>query len=155
MKPNNATILNIYGQFLLSKGQFAEAAQAFLNCLKISPDDYESGLALSSLADARGDYKAARAILNQVVRRHPVIWEGQPDPQKPTLLKIRGIEGSAYRIVQKSDGTYQNLLRGGHFSLQDLLDRKQYNLMILNILANNIDKLKDIPNFDLLLNTIA
>ena len=155
LPPNHATQLNIYGQFLLSRGQFAEAAQAFLNCLKISPDDYESGIALSSLADARGDYKAARAILNQVARRHPLIWEGKPDPQKPTLLRIRGIEGSAYRIVQKSDGTYKNLLRGGHFSIQDLVNRKQYNLMILNILENNIDGLQDIPKFDLLLNTIA
>ena len=155
LPPNHATLLNIYGQFLLSRGQFAEAAQAFLNCLKISPDDYESGLALSSLADARGDYKAARAIMNQVARRHPVIWEGKPEPQKPTLLRIRGLEGSAYRIVQKSDGTYQNLLRGGHFSVRDLVNRKQYNLMILNLLENNIDELKDIPKFDLLLNTIA
>ena len=155
LPPNHATQLKIYGQFFLSRGQFAEAAQAFLNCLKISPDDYESGLALSSLADARGDYKAARAILNQVARRHPLIWEGKPDPQKPTLLRIRGIEGSAYRIVQKADGTYKNLLRGGHFSIQDLVNRKQYNLMILNILENNIDELQDIPNFDLLLNTIA
>ena len=155
LPPNQATQLNIYGKFLLSRGQFAEAAQAFLHCLKISPDDYESGLALSSLADARGDYKAARAILNQVARRHPLIWEGKPAPQKPTLLRIRGIEGSAYRIVQKADGTYKNLLRGGHFSIQDLLNRKQYNLMILNILENNIDELKDIPKFNLLLNTIA
>ena len=155
LPPNNATLLNIYGQFLLSKGQFPEAAQAFLNCLKISPDDYESGLALSSLADARGDYKAARAILNQVARRHPIIWEGKPDPQKQTLLRIRGIEGSAYRIVQKSDGSYKNLLRGGHFSIQDLIYKKRYNLMTLNILENNIDELKDIPKFDLFLNTIA
>ncbi|MDJ0691014.1 MAG: hypothetical protein QNJ41_21210 [Xenococcaceae cyanobacterium MO_188.B32] len=155
MKRNNATILNIYGQFLLSKGQFAEAAQAFLNCLKISPDHYESGLALSSLADARGDRKAARAILNQVARSHPVIWEGKPDPHKPTLLKIRGIEGSAYRIVQQSDGTYTNVLRGGHFSIRDFVNQEQYNLMILNLLENNIDELKNIPKFDLLLNTIA
>lgn len=155
LPPNNATLLNIYGQFLLSRGHFAEAAKAFLNCLKISPDDYESGLALSSIADTRGDYKAARAILKQVARSHPLIWEGKPDPQKSTLLRIRGIEGSAYRIVQQSDGTYKNLLRGGHFSIKDFVQRKQYNLMILNILENNIDELKDIPKFDLLLNTIA
>ncbi|MDJ0900897.1 MAG: TauD/TfdA family dioxygenase [Xenococcus sp. MO_188.B8] len=155
LPPHHAIQLKIYGQFFLSRGQFAAAAQAFLTCLKISPDDYESGLALSSIADARGDYKAARAIMNQVARRHPLIWEGQPDPQKPTLLRIRGIEGSAYRIVQKADGTYKNLLRGGHFSIQDLIHRKQYNLMILNILENNIDELQDIPKCDLLLNTIA
>ncbi len=153
--PNNATILKKYGQLLLSRGLFGESAQAFLNCLKISPDDYESGLALSSIADARGDYKAARAILEQVARSHPMIWEEKPDPHKPTLLRIRGIEGSAYRIVKKTDGTYENLLQGGHFSVRDLVNRKRYNLMLLNILANNIDELKDIPNFDLLLNTVA
>ncbi|KST63446.1 TauD/TfdA family dioxygenase [Mastigocoleus testarum] len=152
---NNATLLNIYGQFLLSKGKFPQAAKAFLRCLKISPNDYESGLALSSLADASGDYNAARAILNQVARSHPLIWEGKPDPQKSTLLRIRGIEGSAYRIIQQYDGTYKNLLRGGHFSIKDFVNRKRYNLMTLNLLENNIDELKDISNFDLILNTIA
>ena len=147
--------LNIEGQILLSKGQFAEAVQAFLNCLKISPDHYESGLALSSLADAGGDYKAAQAILHQVARSHPVIWEGKPQPQKPTILRIRGIEGSAYRIVQQSDGSYKSLLRGGHFSIKDLIVQEQYNWMIMNLLADNIDGLKSIPQFNLILNTIA
>ncbi len=160
--PNSAKLsldqvnrLNIEGQMLLSKGQFAEAVQAFLNCLKISPDHYESGLALSSLADAGGDYKAAQAILHQVARSHPIIWEGKPQPQKPTLLRIRSIEGSAYRIVQQSDGSYKSLLRGGHFSIKDLIVQKQYNWMIMNLLENNIDGLKNIPEFDLILNTIA
>ncbi len=152
---NNATLLNTYGQFLLSKGKFPEAAKAFLSCLNISPDDYESGLALSSLADARGDYKAARAILNQVAIRHPLIWEGKPDPQKPTLLRIRGIEGSAYRIVQQADGSYKNLLQGGHFSIKDFVNRKQHNLMTLNLLENNIDGIQNIPKLNLFLNTIA
>ncbi|MEO0969497.1 MAG: TauD/TfdA family dioxygenase, partial [Cyanobacteria bacterium J06639_18] len=152
---NNATLLSTYGQFLLSKGKFPEAAKAFLSCLNISPDDYESGLALSSLADARGDYKAARAILNQVARRHPIIWEGKPNSQKATLLRSRGIKGSAYRIVQQADGTYKNLLRGGHFSIKDFVNRKQYNLMTLNLLENNIDEITNIPKFDLFLNTIA
>lgn len=153
--PNNATLLNIYGQFLLSKGKFPEAAKAFLSCLNISPDDYESGLALSSLADARGDYKAARAILHQVARSHPLIWEGKPDTNKSTILRIRGIEASAYRIVQQADGTYKNLLRGGHFSIKDFVNRKQYNLMTLNLLENNIDEINNVPKFDLFLNTIA
>ncbi len=152
---NEVNRLNIEGQMLLSKGQFAEAVQAFLNCLKISPDHYESGLALSSLADAGGDYKAAQAILHQVARSHPVIWEGKPEPQKPTILRVRGIEGSAYRIVKQSDGSYKSLLRGGHFSIKDLIVQKQYNWMIMNLLEDNIDGLKNIPQFDLILNTIA
>ncbi|MDJ0679813.1 MAG: TauD/TfdA family dioxygenase [Xenococcaceae cyanobacterium MO_167.B52] len=152
---NEVTRLNIEGQTLLSKGKFAEAVPAFLNCLKISPDHYESGLALSSLADAGGDHKAAQAILHQVARSHPLIWEGKPQPQKPTILRIRGIEGSAYRIVQQSDGSYKSLLRGGHFSIKDLIVQEQYNWMIMNLLADNIDGLKSIPQFDLILNTIA
>ena len=147
--------LNIEGQILLSKGQFAEAVQAFLNCLKISPDHYESGLALSSLADAGGDHKAAQAILHQVATSHPIIWQGKPQPQKPTILRIRGMEGSAYRIVKQPDGSYKSLLRGGHFSIKDLIVQKQYNWMIMNLLANNIDGLKNIPQFNLILNTIA
>ena len=155
LAPKNLAILNAYGNFLLHIGQFAGATQTLRQCLDIAPHDYDSGLALSSLAHAHGDHAAAQTILEQVTQHHPYVFTHPPDPQKPTILRIRGLDGSAYGIVQQSDGSYKHLLRGGHFSIRDLLDKHRYNVIILNIFDNNVDELKDIPTPDLLLNSIA
>ena len=155
LAPQDITILNAYGKFLLHIGRFAEAIQAFRRCLEIAPNDYDSGLALSSLAYAYGDNAAAQQILAQVIRDRPYVFAHPPNPQKSTLLRIRGLDGSAYGIVQNPDGTYKHLLRGGHFSIRDLVDKQRYNVIILNIFEDNVDELEDMPTADLLLNTIA
>ena len=155
LAPHNAAIFKAFGKLLLRTGRFREATHVFHRCLDINPEDYDSGLALSSLAHAYGDEAAAQAILKQVAQQRPFVFTHKPDPQKPTLLRIRGLDGSAYGIVQQPDKTYKYLLQGGHFSIRDLVDKTHYNVLILNTFDNNIDDLQDIPHFDLLLNTIA
>lgn len=155
LAPNNLAILNAYGTFLLHTGQFVESAKAFCRCLKIDPHDYDSGLALSSLAHSHGDHETAQSVLKQAIQKHPYVLKHPLDPQKPTLLRIRGLDGSAYGILQSSNGSYKKLLRGGHFSIRNLVDKKRYNLIILNVLDNNVDTLTDLPKVDLLLNTVA
>lgn len=144
-----------YGHLALQVGQFAAATQAFRRCLEIEPQNYDCGLALSSLLYKSGDGKAARGILNRAVRDYPLVFLKEPDPAKPTLLRARGLEGSAYAIVKQADGTYSNLLRGGHFSIKHLVKKQRYNIGVLNVFENNADDLADMPKFDLFLNTIA
>lgn len=155
LAPHNVEILYEFGDFLLSIGKFAIAEKFFRRCLAIAPDDYASKLALSSLIYEREDYNLAREILQEVADQHPYIFESKPESHKPNLLKIRSFENSKYTIIRKHDGSYKHLLQGGHFSIQDLIDYEQYNLMALNIFDSNIDELEKIPQFDLLLNTIA
>ncbi|MDJ0734575.1 MAG: TauD/TfdA family dioxygenase [Nostocaceae cyanobacterium] len=144
-----------YGKLALRMGKFAQATKAFRRCLEIDPQNYDCGLALSSLVHESGNAAAAGGILEQVTQHHPFVFLDKPNSQKPTILRTRGLEGSAYAIVKENDGTYTNLLRGGHFSIKNLVNKQRYNLIILNIFQKNTDQLKDIPNFDLFLNTIA
>ena len=155
LEPNNTDILKSYGKLLIRTGQFGEAAKIFCSALKIAPNDYDSGIALSSLVNFSGKYEKAQVILKHVARFHPYVLEDIPDPHKPTILRIRGFDGCEHGITQKLDGTYQTLLKGGHFSIRDLVDGEKYNWIVLNISENNINELRDIPKFDLLLNTIA
>ena len=155
LAPNNADILNAYGEFSLYIGQFAEATEAFCQCLKIDPQHYLSGLAMSSLFDAHGKENAARTLLKHTIQHHPYALEQAVDSQKLTLLKIRAFDGSSYSIVQKTNGFYKHLLRGGHFSVQDLVDKDHCNLWVLNIFEDNVDTLDHLPKADIFINTIA
>ncbi|MGF1524946.1 MAG: TauD/TfdA family dioxygenase [Leptolyngbyaceae cyanobacterium] len=155
LAPASLDILRSYGKLLLKTGKFAEATLVFQRCLAIAPHDYDSSLALSSLIRVSGDNETAHSILGSVIRKYPYAPVRSPSPQKPTLIRLRGLDGSAYGIVKKPDGTYRYLLQGGHFSIRDLVDKKRYNLVILNIIDDNVDDLTDSPNADILLNTIA
>ncbi|MDJ0517474.1 MAG: TauD/TfdA family dioxygenase [Trichodesmium sp. MO_231.B1] len=155
LTPNNPDVLNAYGHFLLLTGQFTEATAIFRQCVAIDPNGYDSRLALSSLAHQLGNNTEAKNALIEVTQRHPYIVQGRYDPQKPTILRMRGFERSAYQILEQGDGTYQKLLRGGHFSIRNLVNKSKYNLVILNIFENNIDMVDNLPEFNLILNTIA
>jgi tetratricopeptide (TPR) repeat protein len=158
LAPNVPRILNEYGTFLLRTGQFDDAIHLFQKCAKLNAqgsDLYDSGLALSSLTHHLGNEREAQDILENVVKCYPYIMEEHYDPQKSTILRLRGFENAAYSILENSDGTYKKLLRGGHFAVTNLLDEENYNVALLNIFENNLDTLGNIPDFNLILNTIA
>ena len=155
LAPDSLEILYDYGKILLTVGKFKQAKQVFQRCLEIDPHDYDSGLALSSLLHSQGNLEGAKTMLEKVTRQHPYIFSGKSDPQKPSILRMRGLEGSAYSILKQADGTFKHLLRGGHFSIGDLVDKSQVNLIILNIFESNLEELTNPPKFDLILNTIA
>ncbi|MEO0688229.1 MAG: hypothetical protein AAFY76_25015, partial [Cyanobacteria bacterium J06649_11] len=138
----------------LKIGEFNRAEKIFRKCIALDPKDYESGLALSSLARMKGNQTEAKNLLKPVMEASPLIVEDDSHPQQQTILRLRGIENAAYSILASSDGTFSKLLRGGHFSITNLLG-EEYNLMLFNIFENNVDVLKDFPQFDLILNTIA
>ncbi|MGK7888414.1 MAG: TauD/TfdA family dioxygenase, partial [Leptolyngbyaceae cyanobacterium] len=153
--PENLKILNACGKLLLRIGKFAEAIPIFRRCLEINPADFDSGLALSSLLDRVRAKEAAQATLKQVFHYHPYTWKTSHDPQKKTILRIRGMDGSAYQIIRSSNGFFKYILKGGHFSIRALIEKQDYNLVVLNLLANNIDTCTDIPPADLMINTLA
>jgi tetratricopeptide (TPR) repeat protein len=152
---DEVSVFNAYGSFLLRRGQFTEAIDLFRKSVAVDPNDYDSGLSLSSLAHHAGDEREAEGRLLQVLRCHPHHLEGDFEPQKPTLLRLRGFEGSAYGIVQYLDGSYGRILRGGHFSTDHLLNHETYNIRVLNLFKDNLEQNEPLPPFDLFLNTIA
>ena len=155
LAPDDIKLLNAYGSLLLKTAQFDQANDIFRQCIALKPNDYESGLALSSMARMKGNHSEAKALLQPVMQAHPFVTEDDVNPQQPTILRLRGIEDAAYSILASSDGTFSKLLRGGHFSITDLLGETDYNLLLFNIFENNVDTLKEFPQFDLILNTIA
>jgi tetratricopeptide (TPR) repeat protein len=155
LAPDRVEILREFGEFLVHIGKFAIAAKIFQRCLEINPDDFQNNLEMSSLAYENKNYEQAQEILKQVSRLHSYNFLGKHQPQKPNILRIRSFKNSKYCIVQNNDGTFQSILRLGHFSLRDLLKEERYNSILVNIFEDEIDELTEVPQFDLSINTIA
>ncbi|MEM9217342.1 MAG: TauD/TfdA family dioxygenase [Cyanobacteria bacterium P01_F01_bin.150] len=155
LAPGNIDILNAYGEFMLYVGQFAEATAVFCQCLKIEPNHYNSGLAMSSIFHAHGKENAAQPLLQHTIQQNPCVLEQPLASQKHNVMRMRAFDDSVYSIVQKADGFYKHLLRGGHFSVEALVNQDCYNLWVLNIYGDNIDDLDFFPKTDILINTIA
>jgi tetratricopeptide (TPR) repeat protein len=153
--PDDTDALQAMGELLLEMGRFSEATEVFRRCRALAPASYECNLALSSLLYRAKRFPEARDRLEDAVRGHPLVVEGRFDPQRPTLLRARGFSGSKYSILKHSDGRYSHLLRGGHFAVTHLLRKKDYNVVLLNVLDDNIEKIKEVLNFDALVNTIS
>ncbi len=155
LAPDRVEILREFGEFLVHIGKFAIAGKIFQHCLEINPDDLQSNLEMSSLAYENENYEQAQEILKQVSRLHSYNFISKPQPQKPNILRIRSFKNSKYCIVQNNDGTFQSILRLGHFSLKDLVEDERYNSILVNIFEDEIDDLTEFPHFDLSINTIA
>ncbi|MCG8440620.1 MAG: TauD/TfdA family dioxygenase [Caulobacterales bacterium] len=153
--PDDADAFEAYADLLLQVGRFDEALEAYRRCRALDPTGYESGLSMSAILRERGEMAEARAIIGEVVRRHPIVpWNAQK-PDRPTILRARGFENASYGVIQDTDGDYVSLLQGGHFSIKHMLPKRGYNLQILNIFEDNTDHLDDVPDHDLVLNAIS
>lgn len=156
LKPDDARYLEHYGDLLLHLGRFEEATEIFRRCLAVEPDGYDPGLALSSLLREAGKTEEAAALLTRVMRKHPCVAHSAIKAERPTILRLRGVERSAYGIWERPDGRFEYLLRGGHFSIRDLIHRRRFNLYVLNVHGGNLDGLDgELPAFDVILNTMA
>ncbi|MEM0980442.1 MAG: TauD/TfdA family dioxygenase [Cyanobacteria bacterium P01_H01_bin.58] len=152
---DNVELLYVCGKFFLRAGKFDEATHILRRCLAVEPTHYDSSLVLSSLMNKAKQKQEAQTILRQAVQHHPYVWNQPFDPAKKTILRTRGIDESAYKIIRRKNGSYKHVLRGGHFSIRNLVEKQDYNLAIFNVLNETVDTLTDLPQADLIINTIA
>jgi len=155
LKPDDPKLLEILGDLLLMTGEFEEAESVYRRCRELDPDAYNVALALSSILREDGRMDEARALLGDAARKHPFVFWSKPKKDRPTLLRARGMTRATYGIIQDSDGDYVSLLQGGHFSVKHLLDHRDYNLLIANIVHDSLDHAEVELPFDLILNTIS
>lgn len=152
---DDVELLYACGKFFLRAGKFDEATDILRHCLIVEPTHYDSSLALSSLMHKAKHKQEAQTILRQAVQYHPYVWNEPFDPTQKTILRTRGIDDSAYKIIRRKNGSYKYVLRGGHFSIQNLVEKQDYNLAIFNVLDETVDTLTDLPPVNLIINTIA
>lgn len=144
------------GQFLLRQGKFEEAAPILQEAAELLPNDRKTQLAFAGLLTRLRLSKAARDVFRSFVERQPlgIAPKGRKETD-PLLLVVRGFDKTRPTIGRRSNGDYKPKLRGGHFTIQYLLRREAVPRQTLTIpgeIGVNHDAL---PDFDVMLNTIA
>jgi len=153
--PKDKEVLRAFGDALLREGHDEQAIEIFRMFEAIDPIDLDANLSLSALLREKKEVPEARQIIRRVFRNEPLDTPHDFDPDKPTLLRIRGLQNATFGIVGSGPGSYKVLLQGGHFSVSDLIDSRKYNVVIFSIQEDNINQLDDIPEAQVIVNTIS
>ncbi len=153
--PDDKEVLRAFGDALLREGHDEQALEVFRQFEAIDPLDFDANLSLSALLREKKEVPEARQIIRRVFRREPIDAPRRLDPDKPTILRIRGLQNATFGIVGSGPGSYKVILQGGHFSVNDLIDTRKYNVVVSSIQEDNINQLDGLPEFHAVVNTIS
>ncbi len=111
---------------------------------------------LSALMSQKGDGKAAVMCAKRSALVEPITGPDMYDEDRPSLLRLRSIEGSYQGITWNTDLKLNECgLRRGHFSTRALINRDQVNLFSASIFGDNLLACRNLPKFDLIVNTVG
>ncbi len=139
---------------LMREGQFELAIAAFRTSLAANPCNADDIVDLSCILRKIGRCDEARELLQKTAKLKPFALPAVMDYTKPTIMRLRGLQNSIYTL-NKSKRGYSTCLTGGHFSIEDLVLRSDFNLILHNIYNETILERASTPDFHLILNTIA
>lgn len=144
------------GKLLFRLGSFLGALRVLQSGLKFDPNHGDAHRTLSAIFYGLGDKKAARHHLKLAAQLDPIERPLVLDRKKPTILRLRQVDTSHYGI-QKNTHThlYHRRLKGGHFSLQNMLTNSAYNMITVNLTEDTLPPCESLPQTDVIINNIA
>lgn len=140
---------------LTGKGEFDEAAATYLRVLELEPDNTTAHIFLSAIRFYCGETELAESMLREGVRRKPFIIKQCRKEPTARILRVRGVEKSRYTLGRDGKGQYKIKLSGGNFSDTHLTDMDRYETVNFLVRDNNILSCPDIPEFNIIINSIA
>ncbi len=147
---------SLRGQYLLSKGEFEEAVSILQDAAELLPNDRRTQLAFAGTLTKLKHSKAARDSYRAFVERNPLGIAPKGRHEKdPLLLVVRGFDKTRPTIGLRTSGEYKPKLRGGHYTIQYLLPRNAVPRQTFTIPGQLGINDALLPDFDVMLNTIA
>lgn len=147
---------SLRGQYLLRQGQFEDAATILQEAAQLLPDDRKTQLAFAGILTKIRLSKASRDVFRSYVERNPL--GNAPRGRKetdPLVLVVRGFDKTRPTIGRRSNGDYKPKLRGGHYTIQYLMRREAVPRQTFTIPGDLGVNGAALPDFDVMLNTIA
>lgn len=139
--------------------ELGEFHQAFHFLQDGSRTRHPSGKALRMLAalyHRHGDKDLARKRLAELANREPVTGPPAPDPSQPNVMRLRSFEKSRFGIkTDRATGLRTCRLKGGHFSLRNLIDQSRLNLYVGTSFEDSLSRTENIPEIDLFINCVS
>ncbi|MDG2340527.1 MAG: tetratricopeptide repeat protein [Paracoccaceae bacterium] len=144
------------GLVLLRQGHFDQAADVLQQAAQLLPDDRSTHLAFASVLTRLGLQNAARDVFRDFVQRNPLgKLSAKIGVGDPLLLVVRGFDKTKPTIGKRTNGDYKPKLRGGHFTIQYLLEKDAIARRTFTIAGDAGINEDLLPDFSVMLNTIA
>jgi len=140
---------------LLRDGEYDTAIDLYRKILPQRPDDRRAHLNAAALLTRSGWPEDGRALITEFFYRNPLGALSPNCPDTGLVLVIRGQQSVVPLIGKTGDGGSKARLRGGHFTLRFLLDKRDVARRVYTIVPVENADMSDLPPHCLLLNTIA
>ncbi len=154
IEPDLADAHTNLGTALQGQGKLDEAAASYQRALEIEPNRVEARIGLSAMLRSRGRLEKARTALRRAVRQKPLYTTNCTNQKKclARVLQLIGVQNSYFALTARG----QPMVSTGHFDTTHLIDNSKFTVHKFLILNNNLsDYTKDLPAFDVILNSIA
>ncbi|MEM1190011.1 MAG: TauD/TfdA family dioxygenase [Pseudomonadota bacterium] len=148
--------LAVLGTVLFELGVFPEAHRILIQAAQLKRIGAAQLRMLAALYHHTGDVDLERHCLKAMATLEAVVGPQRIHPGKPHVLRLRSVENSYFGVkINRQTGLRFASLKGGHFSLKNLADSKRMNRYIGTVFGDNLNGLKDLPDFDLFINCVG
>ncbi len=155
MRPDDLELTRDLADALALSNRFQEAAEAYRKLAAANPDDPVIHELLAAMGFMGGKPDQGRKDLRAFFARRPVKTWTRGARGQPVILRISGLDGTTCSAVRDRNNRPQPSYQGGHFTTTFLLPEKGYRVFNWTIADDNINIRDDVPDHDLMLNTVA
>ncbi len=153
--PGNIGCLKRLGETLVGNRNLDEAEKIFARIIRLKPDESQAYFSLSAIRRARDQTAEAREILCRGVKQRPFMIRACRRRPLARLLRFRGVQNGYYTLGLDHANHTITKLRGGNFSDRHLIDQDKFTTVNFFILDDNLLACRDLPDYDLVVNSIA
>lgn len=137
-------------------GDFAKALRLVAQVRQLKPAHYEAARLESAILARQGQPDRAHRVMVEFFQRHPMRTIGKEAAgDSPATLRVRGFHRTRLILKRKPDGLASTTFRGGHFTTDFLLLEPPKPVFAFTVAGEGEIDAGMLPDYRLLLNTIA
>ena len=91
-------------ELLFRQGRFDDALSLFQDVRTEAPWHRGTHVSMAAILAGRGEHREARELLREFFSAYPLSDPGADDCERPTVLRIRGFDGTRILLTEGDDG---------------------------------------------------
>ncbi len=150
-RPGTATACVKEGDLLTRQRGFDEATELYRRAIDLDDTYLPAYFSLSALQFSTGSVEKARHTLEQGLRVKPYMYRTCYGEPVANILELKGVQNGFFML----GGSLYRKLRGGNFTTKYLIDRNKFTKTTFYVTNDNLLTYRDMPKYDIVVNTIA